>query len=268
MKIGMIGCGFIGGTIAQTAEEMDGVEKILLFDIDGSRSRVLEGQLKKAELVDTVEKLIKGSTLVVEAASQEAVAKYGPQVLESGADLMLLSVGALSREGLLEKLQDLAKKKGANIYIPSGAIAGLDGVKSASMASIEEVTLVTTKPVAGLKGAPVLEEKGIDISGIAEPLVVFDGTAREAVEKFPKNINVAATLSLCGVGLDRTRVKIIADPGASRNKHRICVKGRFGKLTIEVLNQPSMTNPKTSYLAALSAIACLKKIVDRVWIGT
>ena len=88
------------------------------------------------------------------------------------------------------------------------------------------------------------------------------------MEKFPKNINVAATLGLCGVGFDKTKVKIIADPSASRNKHQICVKGRFGKLSVEVKNQPSITNPKTSYLAALSAIACLKKIVNRVWIGT
>jgi len=97
---------------------------------------------------------------------------------------------------------------------------------------------------------------------------VFDGTADKAVKKFPKNINVAATLGIGGVGLEKTRVKIIADPRASRNKHCISVVGRFGKMTIEVENTPSVTNPRTSYLAALSAIACLKKIVDRVWVGT
>jgi len=268
MNIGIIGCGFIGTTIAQTANDFNAIERIYLFDAQPTRAETLAETVPKATVLINQDKLMDKVELVIEAASQEAVVEYGPKVLSAGVGLMVLSVGALAEGELLHMMQELAKQNKVNIYIPSGAIAGLDGVRSASMAGIEEVSLTTIKPVAGLKGADFLEEEGIDLTDISSPVTVFEGTAEEAVKKFPKNINVAATLGLCGVGLASTKVKIVADPSASRNKHKICVKGRFGKLSVEVLNQPSISNPKTSYLAALSAVACLKKIVDRVWIGT
>ncbi|MCK5560547.1 MAG: DUF108 domain-containing protein, partial [Thermoplasmata archaeon] len=137
-----------------------------------------------------------------------------------------------------------------------------------TIAKVEEVTLITTKPPKGLKKVRYITKQGIDIESIKKPLTVFEGTAKDAVKYFPKNVNVAASVSLAGIGFKNTKVKIIADPAATRNMHKIIVKGRFGEFQCEINNIPSMTNPKTSYLAALSAIATLKKIVSGVWIGT
>lgn len=270
MKIGIIGCGFIGTTIAQTALGMDGIEKISLIDMNPVNAKKLSSTIAGSFVYsfDEFDAFLKDCDLVIEAASQEAVREFSRKILNNGSSLMVLSVGALGDKELFEELGKLARKNSVDLYIPSGAVAGIDGLKSACMARIDSVTLTTTKPVLGLKDAPLVLEKGIDLTKISEPVVVFEGTADEAVKRFPKNINVAATLGIAGVGLERTNVKILADPSVSRNKHSILVEGRFGKMTVEVENTPSVTNPKTSYLAALSAIACLKKIVNRVWVGT
>jgi len=130
------------------------------------------------------------------------------------------------------------------------------------------VTLTTSKPPLALEGAPYIAKKGIDLKRINKPTLIFEGSCRQAIEAFPKNINVSATLSLVGIGIDKTKVCIIADPFLNRNVHHIVVQGNFGKIEIKVSNIPSPTNPKTSYLAALSAIATLKKIVSSLQIGT
>jgi len=130
------------------------------------------------------------------------------------------------------------------------------------------VVLTTSKPPAGLAGAPFVAENQIDLDEIKERTVLFEGTAQEAVKAFPANINVAASLSLAGIGPQRTQVRIIADPELSANVHQIEVIGKFGKLTTRTENLPSPSNPKTSYLAALSAVATLKSITEAAKIGT
>ena len=267
MDIGIIGCGFIGGTIAAAADHMDEITTIYLYDRSPYATRELRSRIKKGVDVETVDELIDRSTLVIEAASQEAVRQYGARVLEKGKDLMILSVGALVDESLWQSFIEIRKKSGARIYIPSGAIAGLDGVGAAVSSSINTVELVTTKPPEGFRGVKYLDEKGIDLNEIDEPVVVFEGTAREAVKLFPKNINVAATLSLTALGFDKTKVRIVIDPRTTRNTHEIIVRGRFGELHCRVENVPSITNPKTSYLASLAGINLLKKIVTGIWIG-
>jgi aspartate dehydrogenase len=180
---------------------------------------------------------------------------------------MVLSVGALVSKSLYNELCAIATAKGARIYVPSGALAGMDGVFAASQAKLEEVVLTSTKPPEGFKGAPYLSKKGIELDGITEPILLFEGPASEAVKAFPKNVNVAATLSLCGLGPEMTKVRIMADPASKRNKHEVYIRGDFGELRLEVLNVPSPQNPRTSYLAALSAVGCLKKIASGMWIG-
>lgn len=162
----------------------------------------------------------------------------------------------------------LAREKNCRIYLPSGALTGLDGVKSAAVGRIDSVTLTTRKPPAGLSGAPYLAREGIDLSSLREEKVIFEGSAEEAVEGFPRNINVAATLSLAGIGVAKTRVRIIADPKISRNIHEIEVEGEFGRLISRTENLPSPSNPKTSLLAIFSAIATLKSLASPVRIGT
>ena len=268
MKVGLIGAGFIGTTLAKVMEKMKEIEVIYLIDNSPAQARALADALSKVTAVENLETVLPKVDLVIEAASQEAVKKYAVKVLNAGKDLMVLSVGAFGDENLWKRVQNSAKKHNSRVYIPSGAVCGIDGLKSAGIAQIQCVIIETTKPPKALQGAPYISKHKIDLTKITKPTVIFEGTAREAVSHFPKNINVAAVVSLAGIGFDKTRVKLVADPNATRNTHNIHVKGRFGEFNCRIDNMPSMTNPKTSYLAALSAIATLKKIVHGVWLGT
>lgn len=215
-----------------------------------------------------IEELLHSVDLVIESASQNAVRLLIPRVLEAGCDVMILSVGALADEELRKKLFRLAQQNNCKLYFPSGAVVGIDGINSASAAEISSVTLTTRKPPSGLAGAPYVVCKGIELEKIETETLLFEGSASEAVKAFPANVNVAATISLAGIGFERTKVRVIADPALSRNVHEITVEGEFGKFFTRVENLPSPENPKTSYLAALSAISTLKKILNPVKIGT
>lgn len=175
----------------------------------------------------------------------------------------------MSVGGLLEMEDAIAEAAiaGIALYCPSGAIAGLDAVAAASVGRIESVMLTSRKPPQGLKGAPYIIEKGIDLDAIEREQIIFEGNARDAIRGFPKNINVAVTLSLAGIGAEKTMVRIIADPAAARNCHQIEVEGEFGRLLTLTENLPFPFNPRTSYLAALSAISCLRKITSPLKLG-
>jgi len=246
MDIGIIGTGNIARIIA---ENSSGYKVVCAYDALEKNGKEF---CKKYKC-----KFLKPSEfpkldLVVEAASQEAVGQYAESFLRKGQDLMVMSVGALVDEKLLGSLRKAAEKTGAKLVLPSGAIAGLDGLRSANVGRIDEVTLTTTKPPAGL---------GVDVK---EKAILFEGPAREAVKKFPKNVNVAATLSLAGIGFDKTKVRVVADPAVKDNRHEIFVRGEFGEMRVQVDNVPSPQNPKTSYLAAMSAIAAIKRFKESI----
>lgn len=268
MKVGMIGCGFIGSMLAKECDGLEEIEEVHLFDIVSSRSRELAARIGKATVHDECEELIEASDIVIEAASHEAVERYGPKALARGKDLMILSMGAFRDNELFDNMRRLTKENGCHLYLPSGAIAGIDGLKSARVAHIDTVELRTTKSVNSLEGSDYIHNLGIDLKKLKDPTVVFEGTARDAVRLFPQNVNVAALISVSGVGFDRTRVTVIADPKATRNHHTLTVSGRFGSFRVDLKNFPSISNPKTSYLAGLSALATLRNIVSGVWIGT
>jgi aspartate dehydrogenase len=215
-----------------------------------------------------IEKILHSVDIIIESASQNAVRFIVPRALEAGCDVMILSVGALADEELRNKLFRLAKQNNCKLYFPSGAVVGIDGINSASAAEISSVTLTTRKPPSGLAGAPYIACKGIELDKIEKETLLFEGSASEAVKAFPANVNVAATISLAGVGFEQTKVRVIADPALSKNVHEITVEGKFGKFFTRVENLPSPENPKTSYLAALSAISTLKKILNPVKVGT
>ncbi|MCX8171939.1 MAG: aspartate dehydrogenase, partial [Candidatus Bathyarchaeota archaeon] len=196
------------------------------------------------------------------------VRQYAIKTLSSGKDLMIMSAGALVDDYLLTEMKRVAREKGRKIYVPSGAIVGLDNIKSANVGQVEEVMLTTRKPPISFRGAPYVEKSKIDLSSLKEPLVLFEGPAREAVKLFPQNVNVAATLSLAGVGADKTKVRIIVDPTIRNIIHEIHVRGEFGEIYTKTENRPFPTNPKTSYIAALSAIATLRKISESMVVGT
>jgi aspartate dehydrogenase len=179
-----------------------------------------------------------------------------------------MSAGALVDDKLLNEIKSLAKKNNLRVYVPSGAIVGLDGIKSANVLDIDKVILKTRKPLKSFEGAPFFEKNKIDLKNIKRPTVIYEGSAKEAVKLFPQNINVAASLSLAGIGPERTIIQIIADPNIDKIVHEIIVEGKFGMLHTKTENIPYPDNVKTSYLAALSAVATLKKVNEPIQVGT
>lgn len=266
IKAGIIGCGTIGGVIADAIVHRfsDAVKLVGICDVDEKKARNLLERLKINAGILSRSDLIQRCDLIIEAASGSISYEIARETLEAGKDVMVMSTGGLLGKSDIFKL---AEEKDAKIYLPSGAICGLDGVKSAMMADVKSVTLTTRKPPAGLEGAPYIVEKKIDLKSIKEEAVIFEGTALDAVKGFPKNVNVSATLSLCGLGAKETRVRIVTSPEYKSNSHEIEVEGDFGKLKAVTENVPMPDNPKTSYLAALSAIASLKNIVSKNAIG-
>ncbi|MEM3412788.1 MAG: aspartate dehydrogenase [Thermoplasmata archaeon] len=241
------------------------IEKIFLVDNKPEYIEALSAKFPKAVRCD-FPKVLSDVDLAIECASQQAVAVYVPVVLEHGVDVLILSVGALADDALREKIFALAAEKSARVYIPSGAIAGIDAVSAVKGAGIYEITLETRKPPSAFEEA-ILAEHGLKKEEITREVVIYEGMAREAVKKFPKNVNVAATLSLAGMGFDKTKVRIVVDPSINMNTHRIIVKGDFGEMLLETRNKPFPHNPKTSYLAALSAVNAVRKILENVWVG-
>lgn len=266
LKVGVVGCGTIGTLICQAiVKEIKEMELIAISDMNEEIAKKLALSLPEEIEILPSEELVKGSSLIVEAASGGAVSAIVRKAVELGKDVLVMSIG-----GLLENLDlfDFAKEKGSRIYLPSGAIAGLDGIKAAKIGNIRSITLTTRKPPKGLAGAPFIIEQKIDLETVTVATTIFEGNAFLAAKGFPANINVAATLSLAGIGPERTQVRIIADPELSTNIHEIEAEGDFGKISTKCENLPSPFNPKTSYLAALSAIATLKGIVNPVKVGT
>ena len=256
MRIGILGTGAIGSEIARAVAAWPEVVSVALCDLDANRAaKVAAAAGPKGRVVGTGVDLIEACDLFVETATQEAAKEWAPRALEAGRDVLMLSLGALADDAFHASLEALARAKRRKVYLPSGAICGIDLVKAASFAELKSVTLVTTKPPAGL---------GVDVD---KWTVVFEGSAREAVRRFPKNVNVALCLSLAGLGPDETRVQVVADPLSTRNQHKVIVEGAFGRARIEVENLPSPDNPKTSYLASLSAIATLRRILEPIQVG-
>jgi aspartate dehydrogenase len=267
LKIGLIGCGAIGRTIAVAMDRTESISAIFLFDRSEERARSLATRLEKAVHVTSIDVLIKNSELVVEAASQTALREFAPQVLWAGRDIMLLSVGALADGKFNDHIRRIARERRTKIFIPTGAIAGVDGVRCAAEGRIDTVTLETRKPPQALRGNETVEQMGIDIENLTEETILFEGPASRAVYDFPQNINVAAALSLAGVGFEHTKIKIIADPNVKTNQHTIFLKGSFGEMRSWVSNYPCPDNAKTSYLAALAAISMVRKIASGFWLG-
>jgi aspartate dehydrogenase len=208
--------------------------------------------------------LVQGSDLVVEAATQAAAIDLAPEVLNAGKDLMLLSCGALVGR---DEWVALAQGRGCRILVPSGAIAGLDALKGASVGRVDRVAMESRKAPLKWEGAPYIQEHRIDLSAIETETVLFAGSASEACRAFPASTNILAALSLAGIGADRTSITIFATPGLEHNAHRLTVQGEFGSLQVSIENVAS-ENPRSGKLAYLSAIAMLKQIGSTLRVGT
>lgn len=270
-KVGLLGCGAIGTQIALAIDSGKIPAKIthVFDDSKEASSKLVEKLSNKPVIVENSHLLSSNPVdIVVEAASQDAVKDTALSVLQNKKDLMIMSVGALLDESVYEILSDACKDFKKTIYLPSGAIAGLDGIKSVQT-ELDSLSITTTKHPRSLKGAKFFENSDVDLDSLNSETVIFEGSAKEAVSLFPANINVAALLSLTGIGSEQTRVKIVADPKTDKNTHHIEARGKFGKMTFIIENFPDKNNPKTSRLAILSAIETLRKYCsDEIQIGT
>jgi aspartate dehydrogenase len=264
MRIGLIGCGAIGSVIVDAVRREKFGTIAVLYDRISEKAKRIAGNAKVAssfeEFIDV------DVDVVVEAASQEAVDEYAVSVLEK-TDLMVMSAGAFARQNLIERIEEVARENKRRVYLPSGAVSGLDALKSVSGIA-DEVVLTTVKNPDALSNSPFFEIRRIKPEDIKDRTTLFTGTAREAVKLFPQNVNVAAAVSLAGIGFDRTLVKVVAEPGLNMNIHELRVKGDFGEFVAVTKNFPFPENPKTSYIAALSAVRTLKKIGERIVVGT
>src|SRR5881409_833668 len=265
MNVGVVGLGAIGRAVCRALDE--GIPGLRLSGATArdreKAERFLKGLRSPAPFL-SLDDLIDASGLVVEASTQKHLEEIAPKTLKAGRDLVVLSCG-----GLLGRQDwvDLAETNRCRILVPSGAIAGLDGVKGARIGPITSVTMESRKPPRGLAGAPWIEQQRIDLDAITRETLIFEGTATEACQAFPANVNVVAALSLAGIGPEKTRIRIFASPEQPLNRHRITVQGEFGRLSIEIENVPS-ENPRTGKLSYLSTIAFLRDLSATLRVGT
>ncbi|MDD4955256.1 MAG: DUF108 domain-containing protein [Candidatus Omnitrophica bacterium] len=266
IKIGVVGCGAIGEGVATFIDKELRAKAVLwaIADKDSEKADFLIEKLSVVPKISNISNLVKSVDLVIEAASVDAAASVLKEAIRFKKDVVILSVGAFINDPAIIKK---CEKRGINIYVPSGAICGVDGLGSLSLGEINKVSLTTSKPPRGLAGVDYLKKKNININNLKEPKIIFQGGVKEAIKYFPQNINVAAILLLAS-SFKKVEVIIKADPQVKRNIHRIEIDTEEAKINISVENVPSKINPKTSTLAILSTQYLLKKIFSSFKIGS
>lgn len=271
LRVALLGGGTIGRLVLEQARRgaLPGID---IVGVGGrgpsSRGASLAREFSVPYAADRAALLALRPQVVLEAASHEAVREHLVEFLSRGIGVVVLSAGALADDALRHAAERAAEASGALLYVPSGGIGGLDALKTACLGGVDEASIQVAKPPAAWKGIPYVEAKRIALDRLEGPLTLFEGPAREGVPHFPQNVNIAAVLALGGIGLDRTVLKVVADPGLKLNTHTIRVRGRSGAFTVVLENVPAPENPKTSWLACYSAIAALRALRSRVRIGT
>jgi aspartate dehydrogenase len=266
LRVGIGGLGAIGWPVARRlARGMEGLALAALSARDPDRAAARLAEAGIAAPVVSLSGLAERADIVVECLPAAHFRAIAEPAIARARVFMPLSAGAL-----LEHLDlvERAKASGARIVVPTGALLGLDAVRAAAEGEIRSVRLITRKPPRGLEGAPYLVERGISLAGLARPLKVFDGSAREGAKGFPANVNVAAALALAGIGPDRTRLEIWADPALERNTHSIELEADSARLSLRIENVPSAENPRTGRLTSLSVIACLAGLTGTLRVGS
>lgn len=264
--VGIAGFGEIGRTVAAALDQgIEGLELAGVCGRDRARTEARVAGLRRKVPVLSPAALAAAAEIVVECAPKAAFLELVEPAVAAGRTVVTVS-GA----GLLAhpEIVDAAARSGARIILASGALLGLDAVRAAAEGTIHGITMVTRKPPASLAGAPHLEKNGIDVSRLEAPLRVFAGSAREGAAGFPANVNVAAALGLAGIGADRTRLEIWADPGVARNTHTVRVESAEARFEMKIENVPSEGNPATGKLTALSVVACLRGLVAPLRVGS
>ncbi|HLC96122.1 MAG TPA: aspartate dehydrogenase domain-containing protein [Candidatus Nanoarchaeia archaeon] len=262
MKIGVIGCGAIGSVLCKFIDaELSEHALIAICDVDTKKAAQVRDSLASKPNVVDMDTLISESDIVIEAVGTFIVKDILLKCIKQEKHLMVMSVGGLIQNS------DLLPKLTKRLFVPSGAICGIDGVKAAAIEDISSVCITSTKSPKSLEGAPYIIRNKIDIRNIKGKKTIFEGNALDAINGFPENVNVAAVLSLAGIGAEKTKVKVVVDASIKRNMHEIEVEGSFGKLYTKTENVVSPLNPKTSHMAVLSACATLKRLTGLLKIG-
>jgi len=271
MRIGIIGGGVIARLFLEHVAHGDmGDARVVAVQgrSAASRGRPLAEQYGVPFVISLDALIAERPDVVIEAASHDAVREFARPLLKQGIALIILSAGALCDDDLRARLEAAAAKYKALLYVPSGGIGGLDALKAVCVAGADSVEIAVTKPPAAWKGIPYVEKMNLDLDNLAGPVTLFEGSARAGVPHFPANVNIAAALSMAGIGFDRTQLKVVADPALIYNTHYINIRGRTGAISIKFESVPFPDNPKTAMLACYSALAAFKQFNSLVRYGT
>lgn len=271
MKVGIVGGGSIARLFLENIAQgrLGNARVIAILGRGGSvRCESLCREYAIPLLTDVEALIAERPDVVVEAATHAWVAEHAAKVLAAGIPLIVLSCGVMADDRVRARMEAAARATGAQLYVPSGGIGSLDAIKAAVVAGVDEVSIRTAKPPRAWKNIAYVEGLGIDLDALKEPYVLYDGPARAGVGHFPQNVNIAAVLSMAGIGFDRTRLVAVAEPGLERNTHVITAKGASGEISITLRNVPSPENPKTAWLACYSALAALMQMQSPIRYGT
>lgn len=253
MHIGIIGQGAIGRYVTDTLAARGMEPRTILV----RANRMGEQPRNGPAHVDTVAGLPDDTALMVDCAGHAALSDHGPAILERGIDLVTVSLGALADQALHDRLQAAAVAGGARLHLASGAIGALDCLQAARVGGLDHVTYIGRKPPSGWKGSPA--EERLDFDALNEATIHFEGSAREAALRYPKNANVAAAVAMAGAGFDDTRAELVADPASTTNIHEVHAEGRFGTFAFRIEGRALPDNPRSSALAAMSVIAAIER---------
>ncbi|MBL0420638.1 aspartate dehydrogenase [Ramlibacter sp. AW1] len=251
-RVTLIGFGAIGRSLLQRSAALEG---LCVTHVVVPEAHLAEARAAAPGSVQVCERVPADAGLVLECAGHAALVEHVVPALRRGVECAVLSVGAVSEPGMLEQLEAAAAEGDTQVHLLSGAIGGVDAIAAARLAGLEEVTYTGRKPPGSWRGTPA--EQAFDLDSLREPTVILEASAREAARLYPKNANVAATIALSGLGLDNTRVRLLADPHVTENIHEIKVRGAFGEMEITMRGKPLADNPKTSALTVLSALRFL-----------
>ena len=267
IRLGIAGFGAIGATVARKVDAgaIPGLRLAAVAVRDADKARRAMAGLSSPPVVCGLGELAALADVVVECIPSAHFRAIAEPVLAQGKIFMPLSVGALLEHG---DLVDLARATGGRIVVPSGAILGLDALRAVAEGEVHSVQIVTRKPPAGLEGAPLLKDRAQSLAGLETPLLLYSGSVREAAKGFPANLNVSVAVALAGIGPDRTRIEVWADPSVTRNTHTVIVKSASSDLTMTIENIPSKDNPRTGTITPLSVIAALRRLTSPLVVGT
>ena len=260
-KVGIIGVGYIGNTIIEALVEgkVENAVVQAVYDIDKEKVVKIKEEYPSIRVMESITDFL-DCDIVIECAVQKVVSQIFDSVIKTEKYFVPMSVGAfLTFPELYSKYQKLSEKKKHKILLPAGAIGGFDCIDTLKIIGVKNAKIQTRKPNRAFRNNQYIEANNIKLSENSS-IVVFKGSAKLATTYFPRSVNVAARLALSTLGPEKTLVEIIADPTISKNIHTIEIESDVGKYNFTFENNPSPTNPKTSWLAALSAIYAIKVI--------